>query len=240
MHNALMLIRKILLSIVAALAGVAVIGIVPARGQLLSTGDIAVYNAAGTSLLGYVSDTLDSQNSLTYTANIAAALEVQIYITGTSPISILELNPPGPNHYVGGVGGSGGYNFASNQDGYAYLAGTALTGTGATPTSAGNDIQSLGYNAPVESTIWSLEGDVLTAQWIDSDSTANPAVVYYDPEVNFLGLTSDLSGYNSAYGDSASAVTFEFTGPVVPEPSTWAIMAAGAGVIFGLRRRRDW
>lgn len=234
------MIHKLSLSIVAALAGFAVIGMAPARGQV-STGDIAVYNAAGTSLLGYVSDILDSQNSLTYTANIADALEVEIDITGTSPISILELNPPGPNDYVGGVGGSGGYYFASNQAGYAYLAGTALTGTGATPTSAGSDLQSLGYDGPVESTIWSLDGDVLTPQWFNTDSTESLAEVFYDPIVNYLGITSDLSGYNSDYGDGASPVEFEFTGPVpVPEPSTWAIMAVGAGVIFGFRKRRRW
>jgi hypothetical protein len=129
------------------------LGGAPAQAGFV-TGDIAVYNAAGTTLIGYVSATYDGQNSFTYTTNIADALQVEINTPVSAPFSMLEVNPPVPNSYFGAVGGSGGSHMAPGNFGYTYLSGTSLAAAGSTPSSsATNDIQSLGYNAPSESTI---------------------------------------------------------------------------------------
>ena len=223
-------------------AALAAIGITPARASLV-TGNIAVYNAAGTTLIGYVSDIYDGQDTFTYTTNIANALSVEIDPAATTPFAVLEANPPGSHDYFGAVGGSGGYDFTASGDGYAYLTGSALVAAGSTPAAASNDLQVLGYNAPDESSIWSLTGDVLTGQWVNSDSTVvNPVQTFYDPFVDYLGITGDLSAYNSTFGDSAQAVTFEFTGALptaTPEPGTGALLGMTlAAVGFFMRRRK--
>jgi hypothetical protein len=230
-------------SITSILSGVLLlaIGLVPARAGLVS-GDIAVYN--GSSLLGYVSDAYDGQNTFTYTTNMAQALTVEFDSSASAPFSITTLNPPGSNTYFGAVGGSGGYHFASGNSGYAYLSDTSLVAAGSHPSgSATNDIQSLGYNAPSESTIWSRSGNVLTAQWVNSDGSQNPTQTIYDPVVDYLAITGDLTTYNNAFGDNAEAVTFKFTGTLptsaVPEPGVYALLGSlgltGAAL---LRRRR--
>jgi hypothetical protein len=227
-----MLTRK--LTIVAAFAGL-VTTLASARGALVTT-PIAVYNSTTSALVGYVSDTYDGQNSFTYTTSLAGALQVQIDTSASSPISILEMNPPGPNHNFGAVGGSGSFNFAAGGGGYAYLSGTALTAAGATPQSVATDINSLGYDGPAESTIWSLTGNVLTAQWVNANSTTSATQTFYDPVVNYVGIVGDLPLYNSTYGDNAYAVTFVATGVPVPEPASLA--AIGIPVAVSLLRRR--
>ena len=219
-----------------------VVSISPAKASTV-TGDLAVYKNG--TLIGYVSDVYDGQNSFTYTANIASALEVQVNTSSSAPFSVLSVNHPGTNLYFGAVGGSGGYNFSSSSDGYAYLTDTGLTAAGATPTSTSTDLQSLGYNAPAESTIWSFNGNTLGAQWVDANGTVvDPVTVFYDPTVNYLGITDDLSGYNSAYGDGAYAVTLDFTGDLgspapTPEPESLSLLATGCAALYlKLRRRR--
>jgi hypothetical protein len=223
-------------------AGLLVIGIAQARADAV-TGDIAVFN--GSTLMGYVSDVYDGQNSFTFTTNLANALNVTIATPVSAPFAILENNPPGANQYFGAVGGSGGYYMSSSQDGYTYLSGSALLPAGSTPTSSTNDINALGYNGPDETTIWSIDGsNVLTAQWVNADSTVqSPAQTFYDPVVDFLGITGDLAGFNAQYGDGATAVTFEFTGVIpssTPEPATGALVgiALAAAGFVRLRSRK--
>ena len=162
----------------------------------LVTGTIQVYK--GVTLLGYVSDSFDSQNSYTYTANAANALQVEID-PSTSEFEIQATNTPDSSPYFGAVGGSGGYYFQSNNWGYAYLAGTSSIAAGP-PQSAVTSLQSLGYNAPAEATLWSHIGNVLTAQWVNSDSTQNATQIYYDPIVDYIGITGSLAQYNSEFG----------------------------------------
>lgn len=212
---------------------------------VLISGNIAVYE--GTTLLGYVSKSFDSQNSYTYKPGLANALSVQID-TSTSVFDIIALNGPDPAHpYVGAVGGSGGYNFSSGQLGYAYLAGTGHTDAGSTPTFAPavtTSITSLGYNGPAESMIWSLSGDILNAQWVNSDgSLAYQTLTFYDPAVDFLGLVGDFNKFNQTFpGENASLVTLRFTGNLsstnVPEPGTLEILALSLAGLAFIRRRK--
>ena len=224
----------------AILACVFFVGITaaPAQAELLD-GPVAVYE--GNTFLGYVSDTYNNQNTFTYTTNIADALNIEIN-SSASTFAGLMLNPPGSNSYFGAVGGAISYYFAPGQVGYAYLSGTSLVAANSPPSStATNDIQSQGYNAPSESTIWSLSGTQLTAQWTNSDGTQNPTVTAYDPFTNSLIITGDLNAYNFNFGDNAVAVTLQFEGTPVaaPEPSSFLLMGVGAIGMLAYRLRQS-
>ncbi|KAJ7607643.1 hypothetical protein DFH06DRAFT_1486486 [Mycena polygramma] len=110
---------------------------------------------------GYIRKTLDGQNSFTKTATAvldSTALFVTLPLSPFGgPFDITAT--PGPvtaYPLLGAVGGSGGYNFQPNNVGYAYLAATGHTPANAPPsTTAGTSIQSLGYNGPSKSQMWS-------------------------------------------------------------------------------------
>jgi hypothetical protein len=205
------------------------------------SGDIAVYNGSNT-LLGYVSDVYDSQDSFTFGA-LSNALVVNIGTPVSAPFSMLESNPPGPNHYFGAVGGSGGYYLSSSSVGYTYLSGSALVAAGSTPSASATDINSLGYNGPEETTIWSVDGsNVITAGWVNTDNTTGSDTTFYDPVANYIGLTGNLASYNAFYGDGAYAVNLVFTGTLpsgsTPEPATGALVGIALAALAFARRRR--
>lgn len=211
------------------------------------TGTISVYD--GNNLLGYVSRIYDGQNSFTYTSNIANALTITFDNASTAPFAI-ALSAPilgnANNSYFGAVGGSGGFNFTSGALGYAYLSGTSLTAAGALPSlPATSDIEALGYNGPVESTIWSLTagghlGGVLNPQWVNANGTVSIASTFYDGAVDFLGIVGDFNKFTSTFpGENAKLVSFEVSAIPTPEPGSVVMGVMGLGMIavLGLRKR---
>lgn len=179
-------------------------------------GNLAVIRKSTGALLGYMRKTFDGQNSYTY-GTCANALQVSFDPT-TSPFPIKALNGPDSAHpYVGAVGGSGGYNFNTGSVGYTYFSGTGLTPANSPPSSsAGHSIQALGYNAPAESTIWILTGNVLSSQWVNTDGSVRSAVFFYDAGVDFLGQNGDLAKFSQTFpGEGAFEVTINYV-PTCP------------------------
>src|SRR6185312_3088605 len=162
------------------------------------SGNLEVYNLGTGTTLGYVRSTYDGQNSYTY-GTLANALTVSLDPASSTPFAISIVGKAGPNNYFGSVGGSSGYNFNAGQLGYTYFSGSALTAPGAAPTFASHDIQALGYNAPVESSIFSLSGSDLVSQWVNTDSSVFAASFFYDPSVDFLGQVGDFSKFASTF-----------------------------------------
>ncbi|KAF9534170.1 hypothetical protein CPB83DRAFT_879443 [Crepidotus variabilis] len=179
-------------------------------------GVIAVTKVSTNTIIGYVRKTFDGQNSYTF-GPLSNALTVSLP-SGSSVNSNFEItavNGPDAAHpFFGAVGGSGGYNFSPGQLGYAYLAGTGHTAPNSPPSStAGTSIQSLGYNGPAESSIWSINcmSHQLTAKWTNADSSQPPTSLFYDPPVDFVGLIGDKNKFDSVFtGEGAYTITFTF------------------------------
>ncbi|KAJ7901167.1 hypothetical protein B0H14DRAFT_3852330 [Mycena olivaceomarginata] len=181
----------------------------------VASGVIQISRASDGVPLGYVRNTFDGQKSYTF-GSLANALVVTLPASPCSgAFDLVATNGPDAAHTnVGAVGGSGGYDFSSGNLGYAYLAGTGHTNANSPPSSsAGTSIQSLSYNGPSESQIWSLNCDTraITAQWTNTDST-NPATgLFYDPPVDFLGLIGDFTKFTNTFtGEGAFLVTATF------------------------------
>ncbi|KAI5464365.1 hypothetical protein BGZ63DRAFT_401320 [Mariannaea sp. PMI_226] len=186
------------------------------------TGKIKVYNTDNT-LLGYVRNFYDGQRSLTV-GTLAQALEVQLSWDGDACANPTDISLPMQNlqdadasahNHVGLVGGSGGYSFRSGAVGYAYMAGSAYTSPNSPPQYVGNSIQSLGYNAPSESSVWTFDSSsgALSLKWTNAaggPTAPNPATIAYDPLGDYLFGTGDIDAFNSAFGEGAYAVSFVF------------------------------
>lgn len=180
-------------------------------------GTIQVRRASNGNVLGYIRKAFDGQNSYTFSSNVLDALTVKLSSTSISSGAqeISAVAGPDPAHpLIGAVGGSGGYNFNPGQLGYAYLSGTGHTPANSPPSStAGHSIQSLGYNAPAESTIWFVDCLTLdiTAQWTNADGSRPATSLFYDPPVDFVGLIGDFNKFVSTFpGEGAYLVTLHF------------------------------
>jgi hypothetical protein len=78
---------------------------------------------------------------------------------------------------------------------------------------AGHAIQALGYNAPCESTIWSLNSATLalTAQWTNVDGSQPATSIFYSPRVDFLGIIGDFAKFVATFpGEGAYLVKLKF------------------------------
>ncbi|KAJ2927509.1 hypothetical protein H1R20_g9580, partial [Candolleomyces eurysporus] len=184
----------------------------------LSTGSgkIQVRRASDGVILGYIRNTFDGQNSYTY-GTLANALSVQLGSVDSSAgvMEIRAINGPDAAHpFVGAVGGSAGYNFNPGQLGYTYLSGTGHTPANSPPSfSAGHSIQSLGYNAPAESTVWSVNclTGAVTGQWTNVDGSQPSTSIFYDPAVDFVGLIGDFNKFVQTFpNEGAYLVTLHF------------------------------
>lgn len=122
-----------------------------------------------------------------------------------------------------GIGGSD-YEELSGFTGPSSFGSGALTfGSSGTGDLVGMDYQ-VGY---IEAPTGYVSGSAL------SDSATWPSATF-----SSLGITTGT--YTWIWGDGATADSFtlEIVPADVPEPSTWAMMAAGIGVMLAFRRRR--
>ncbi|KAJ6468457.1 hypothetical protein C8R45DRAFT_1218931 [Mycena sanguinolenta] len=177
------------------------------------SGHIEVIKADGT-IAGYISSEFDQQHAYTLTTSKSSALQVNLPSTSpfSAPFNILAVNGQDIRHpYLGAVGGANGYRFGQSQRGSAYLAGTGASPANSPPSSrGGTSMQSIGYNAPGESQIWSMDCKTreISAQWTNADSTQPKTTIFYDPADKCLGLTFD--GTLNVDPQAAQSVTFNF------------------------------
>lgn len=182
-------------------------------------GYIEVYDASSNVQLGYISHTYDFQNSYTYTALESGAQVFKIPATNqyNTLINIEAVNGPDSDFpLIGGVGGSGGFELGQGRSDYVYLSGVGSTNAGSTPSDdAGNSIESLGYEAPSESAIFALSCNLeLGVQWVDDIGFTTPKSenFFYDPSVDYIGVTADLAAFNDAFpGEGGIPLTLKFS-----------------------------
>ncbi|KAJ7676912.1 hypothetical protein DFH06DRAFT_1466268 [Mycena polygramma] len=146
----------------------------------------------------YVGNTFNFINLYTATGQLdSSALNVTLPASACSgPFDITASPGPDAAHpLVGAVGGTNGWNFQAGKVGYAYLAGTGHTNANSGPSStAGTSMQSVGWEGPSESQIWSLDCQTyeMKAQWTNSDLSQPATIIFYDPTSNFIGFTGEL------------------------------------------------
>ncbi|KAJ7284630.1 hypothetical protein C8J57DRAFT_1670092 [Mycena rebaudengoi] len=196
-----------------------------------TVGYIQLTRDDGTSA-GYISKVFDSQRSYTRSEELADALQVALpsLSTSTYAVNILAVNGPDPEHpYLGDcrrailhIRSRAAWvrtimqltTFLTTPRSYAYLAGTGASPANSPPSSsAGTSLQSLGYNGPSESQIWTVDCATrqISAQWTNVDYTQPATTIFYDTAVDYLGITADLATFNHVFdGEDTYAVTFTF------------------------------
>ena len=169
------------------------------------------------------------------------------FVTFSSVTGTVTLNGGGNYNDPDGVGSAVSSSSTTSYDG---LSGITSPGAGELvgvfetgiepmdPAPASLDFTSIGTNFTTLSPLLNQTfyiGDGLTG---DGTGTVQQFVVPAGATQLFLGI-ADAGGYNGSpgsYGDNGGMFTATFN--VVPEPSTWAAMLAGAGFLaFVLRRQ---
>ncbi|KAJ7477912.1 hypothetical protein B0H11DRAFT_2424373 [Mycena galericulata] len=183
-------------------------------------GYIQIAFQANGSVIGYISNTLDSQGSYTLTGSQNSAALFQWFSTspfnGPYPIVDLHQVEEEGHIFLGAVGSTDGYQLGPGEAGYAYLGSTDQVAANSPPVTGSSSVsQDQSYASAAESTIWSLDCNTLaiTAQWTNADGSQPATTIFYDLWGQFLGLTSDIDAYNNAKGYTfvtPFAVTFTF------------------------------
>ncbi|KAJ7215543.1 hypothetical protein GGX14DRAFT_391977 [Mycena pura] len=129
-------------------------------------------------------------------------------------INLIAANAPNPGHpYVGAVDSSfgdleAGFSGAVTESSLgnlrtvAYLSGTS--GDSPPSVNAGTSLTLNGHGGVKSQTLR------VTAQWTSADGGHPATTIFYDPLCNFLGLTGDLTAYNTAASTGALAVESRF------------------------------
>lgn len=178
-------------------------------------GVIAISSTADGSLKGYLASQFNIQRSYTLTTDLTTAQTFTLPSASpyNIPIDISTDNSPDMSRpLLGAIGGSSGFYLQPGQLGTAYLAGVGHINANSPPsTTVGTSMQLIGYNGSSESQIWMLSCNLdISAQWTNSDGSQPVTTFFYDPQVDYLGLTSDLAVLDSFFDESALAVTFTF------------------------------
>jgi hypothetical protein len=192
------------------------------------TGYISVTDANTNAGLGFVGNTFNDLGEYGVTTIVANRLSVTF--TPASEFSIAIANGPTNSFpYFGAIVGfsNSSSNLGPGNSNYAYLGGTVLTSLSSTPASGSNSFTAAtGIDEAVESTVWSISGsNVLTAQWVNTDSTTASTNLLLPAGQDFVVLSGDPIAFGSIFGDDA-LLTFNFVPTDIsdaPEPSSFAL-----------------
>ena len=213
------------------------IGVQPAHAALI-TGDIAVFSVTSQSLIGYIQ--LTNSQDRYIVGSQSSADTFQTDTSASSPFSILDLDAPASHPFFAGLISPGIELRTTNAN--AAVLGDSLVSTapGSTPQSGGSvSIPGAEY----ETAIWSLIGNDLSPRWVNHDGSQPSMSIVWDP----VGQTTYLTANPAAVilnhpGSQTVSLAFQAnqtTPPsTVPEPSTFALLSIGVGVLRTLARKR--
>lgn len=96
------------------------------------------------------------------------------------------------------------------------------------------------HNSPIQQLVWDISNNTTAGTFGgDPDTYSNSWMVLVDKQEWEAGLLGQTQGGNRFYGGQSLLIEVPGGGLVTPEPSTYALMAAGlAGIAFAARRRR--
>ncbi|KAH8091780.1 hypothetical protein BXZ70DRAFT_952090 [Cristinia sonorae] len=181
------------------------------------TGFIGVeyVNGDGATVDGYVASAPNEFGEYSFIQGQDTALRVQLNNCNLDgePFDILTLTGIANEPYLGLIDGfsnetptlgPGSYN-------YVYLGGTSQTPSGSAPLVQSNSFTDA-TNIPesVESAVWELASNgVLTASWVNPDTTSPPQVLLFVPSAGTFTVTGDYQAFRDTFGP-AFPVTFTF------------------------------
>ena len=247
MHNR---IRKIVLG--TALCATAILGWTTQSQAAIISFDINGYNSgsdpfpitySGAASIGTVGDFWNNVvvNNNTVSSFTATSLKLVDGVTVT-PVSFFVSTPTG-NLNADSVAG---VSFQATNDllnNYIFATSSALTFTlSGLVANSTYDLYLYGSAAGGAKGVFTVGVTTITSNTGWAPTGTNAAIIYPSTAA-FTSITSNGSGvitgtvYNA--GDATAFNGFQISGAVVPEPTTWAMLAIGLTTVMALRRRRS-
>lgn len=169
---------------------------------------IRVYQPSSSNFLGYVKNSFPADGSqeyaygLTNDPNAAMQISFDSPCTGSSTVEI-TISGSSVYPYLGFAGG----DLVDGSQATCGLVGTSHTDHNAPPSPVGNTYSNVYPNS--ESFLWNFDTttSILTAQWVNSDSSKPGSTLWWDPSgKSYLQLVGDTVSFTLAHPNAGSVM----------------------------------
>ncbi|KZP00267.1 hypothetical protein CALVIDRAFT_533912 [Calocera viscosa TUFC12733] len=179
------------------------------------SGYISVY-AVGQGPAGWLSATVMNVTGVysTTTTDKTQALKVSIPCLTTNPSLLKAANgPDSKTPYVGFIQEEDEPDIAPGADNFGLIGPTASTASGAKPAVGDSYYDVITDDTTfIEASVWKYDSKTyeLTAAWINTDGSSQPATLFWDTDYYWFGFTGDLGKLISEYGSNNNFATIKF------------------------------
>ncbi|KZT60804.1 hypothetical protein CALCODRAFT_480461 [Calocera cornea HHB12733] len=179
------------------------------------SGYISTY-VLGQGPAGWLSATVSNTTGVysTATTDKSAALKVSIPCLTPHPSLLKASNgPDAKTPYVGFIQEEDEPDIGPGSDNFGLIGPTASTASGAKPAVGDNYYDVISDDPTlIEAAVWSYDSgsSELTAAWINTDGSSQPATIFWDTDYDWFGFTGDLGKLISEYGSNNNFATIKF------------------------------